>query len=145
MRLDVLLVALPELLEEVVAQQRDVFGALAQRRHPQRDGVDAEIEILAQPPVAQRRVEIDVGRADQPEVDVDDPVAADRPVLALLQHAQQLGLQVRRHLADLVEQQRAALRHLEQAFLVHRRAGERALLVAEQLRLDQVLRESPRS
>ncbi len=70
-----------------------------------------------------------------------DAVAADRPVLALLQHAQQLGLQVGRHLADLVEQQRAALGHLEQPFLVDRRAGERALLVAEQLRLDQVLRD----
>ena len=72
---------------------------------------------------------------------MDDPVAADRPVLALLQHAQELGLQVRRHLPDLVEQQRAALGHLEQAFLVHRGAGERALLVTEQLRLDQVLRD----
>ena len=68
------------------------------------------------------------------------PLAADRPVLALLQHAQQLGLQERRHLADLVEHQRAAARQLEQADLVLQRAGERALLVAEELRLDQVLR-----
>src|SRR4051812_28408359 len=138
-RLDVLLVALPELVEEIVAEQRDVLGALAQRRDAQRDRVDAEVEILAQPPVAQRGIEIDVGGADQAEVDMHDPVAADRPVLALLENAQQLGLQIRRHLADLVEQQRAALGHLEQAFLVHRRAGERALLVAKELRLDQIL------
>ena len=109
-RLDVALVPLPVLLEEVLAEQRDVLGPLAQRRHAQRDRVDAEVEILAQLAVAQRRVEIDVGRADQPEVHADDAVAADRAVLALLQHAQQLGLQVRRHLADLVEQQRARLR-----------------------------------
>ena len=92
-------------------------------------------------PVAQRRVEIDVGGADQPEVHAHDPVAADRPVLALLQHPQQLGLEVGRHLADLVEQQRAPLGHLEQPFLVALRAGEGPLLVAEQLRLDQVLRD----
>ncbi len=52
----------------------------------------------------------------------------------------QLRLQVRRHLADLVEQQRAALGHLEEADLVGVGAGERPLLVAEQLALDQVLR-----
>jgi len=40
---------------------------------------------------------------------------------------------------DLVEQQRAAFGHLEQAFLVHRRAGKGALLVPEQLGLDQIL------
>ena len=131
--------ALPVLLEEVLAQQRDVFGALAQRRHAQRDRVDAEIQVLAQLAVAQRGIEIDVGGADQPEVHAHDAVAADRPVLALLQHAQELGLQIRRHLADLVEQQRAALRHLEQPFLVGRGAGECALLVAEELRLDQIL------
>ena len=139
-RLDVLLIALPELVEEVIAQQRDVLGALAQRRHAQRDRVDAEVEILSQAPLAKRRVEIDVRGADQTKVDVDDPVAPDRPVLALLQHPQQLRLEVRRHLADFVEQQRAALGHLEESLLVHRRAGERAFLVAEQLRLDEVLR-----
>ena len=69
-------------------------------------------------PFAQRQLEIDVRGADQPEVDVHQAVAADRPVLALLQDPQQLRLQVRRHLADLVEQQRAAFGHLEQADLV---------------------------
>ncbi len=59
-------------------------------------------------------------------------------IFAFLEHPQQLGLQVRRHLADLVEQQRAALRHFEQAFLVQRGAGERAFLVAEQLGLDEI-------
>src|SRR5919201_775048 len=139
-RLHILLVPLPELVEEVVAQQRNVLGALAKRRYAQCDGVDPEVEILTQLSFTEGRIEIDVGRADQPEVDVHDPVAADRPVLALLQHAQQLRLQVRRHLADFVEQQRAALRHLEEALLVHRRAGEGALLVTEELRLDEVLR-----
>ena len=45
----------------------------------------------------------------------------------------------KRHVADLVEEQRAALRGLEQAAAVGDRAGERALLVAEQLGLEQAL------
>src|SRR5205823_12389721 len=64
-RLDVLLVALAELVQEIVAQEWNVFGALAKRRYTQRNRVDAEIQSLAQPAVAQRGVEIDVGRADE--------------------------------------------------------------------------------
>jgi len=43
---------------------------------------------------------------------------------------------VARDLADLVEEQRAAVRGLEPAIARGGRAGERALLVAEQLGLE---------
>ena len=43
------------------------------------------------------------------------PAAADRTHLAFLQHAQQLDLQRRRRLADLVEEHGAAVRLLEDA------------------------------
>ena len=43
------------------------------------------------------------------------------------------------HVADFVEEDRAAIGLLELADLLLGRAGERALLVAEQLRLDQLL------
>ena len=59
--------------------------------------------------------------------------------LAFLQRAQQLDLRVERQLADLVEEQRAAVGFLELADALVDGAGERALLVAEQDALDQVL------
>ena len=65
-----------------------------------------------------------------------DPEALD---LALLQHAQHLGLRLGAHVADFVEEDRAAVGLLELADLLLGRAGERALFVAEQLRLDQLL------
>ena len=65
--------------------------------------------------------------------------AADAVDLALLQGAQQLGLQAPVHLGDFVEQQRAAVGLLELADAAGDRAGEGALLVAEQLALQQVL------
>ena len=49
-------------------------------------------------------------------------VAADRADQVLLQHAQQLDLQAHRHVADLIEQQRAAFGGLEQAAMI---AGRR--------------------
>ena len=44
-------------------------------------------------------------------------VAADRPDLAVLEHAQQLALEAEAHVADLVEEERAAVRLLEEAAL----------------------------
>ena len=62
-------------------------------------------------------------------------LAADAPNDAVLEHAQQLRLQRQRHLGEFVEEERAAVRDLEQAGLVAVRAGEGALPVTEQLRL----------
>ena len=50
---------------------------------------------------------------DQPEVGLDRLGAADALDLALLDRAQQLGLQIEPQVADLVEEQRAARRELE--------------------------------
>jgi hypothetical protein len=66
-------------------------------------------------------------------------VAADAVDLALLDGAQQLGLQAGVHLADFVQQQGAAVGFLELADAAGDGAGEGALLVAEQLALEQVL------
>ena len=75
------------------------------------------------------------------DVDVDRAVAAEPRELAVLQDVQQLGLQRRRHLADLVEHDRAVLRELELADARSAGAGEGAALVAEQLALEQVGRQ----
>ena len=59
----------------------------------------------------------------------------------LLQHAQDLGLRARAHVADLVEEEAAAVGLLEAADPLLVGAGERALLVAEELGFEQVLLE----
>ena len=66
---------------------------------------------------------------------------ADAHEGAGLEHAQQLDLQLERHLGDLVEEQRAAVGALEEALVLAVGAGEAALLVAEDLALDQVRRD----
>src|SRR5690606_25591174 len=53
----------------------------------------------------------------------------------------ELGLQARLHLADLVEEDRPAVRELELAGLFRVGAGERALFVTEELALEQLRRE----
>jgi hypothetical protein len=61
--------------------------------------------------------------------------------LAVLQHAQQLRLRRLVQVADLVEEDRAAVRKLESTTPQGRRAGECTLLVPEELALDQVGRD----
>ena len=66
-----------------------------------------------------------------------DCAPADALELALLQDAQQRDLRLHRQLADLVEEDGPAVGELEAAEAPLRRAGERAFLVAEELRRDQ--------
>ena len=75
----------------------------------------AEVEILAEPPRRDRRAQLAVGRRDEPHVDLHQRGAADALEPLLLERAQDLGLQRQRQLANLVEEQRAAMRHLELA------------------------------
>ena len=86
-----------------------------------------------------------VGGGDDPDVDANVVLAAEARELAVLQHLQQLRLQRKAHVADLVEEHRAVVGELELAGLVLDRAGERAALEAEQLRLEQLGRAARRS
>ena len=58
---------------------------------------------------------------------------------AVLEHAQELHLQGRAHVADLVEEDGAAVREAEAPFAVVDGVGEGAAHVPEQLRLEQLL------
>ena len=57
-----------------------------------REDVDAVIQILAEGPFRNHRLEILVGCRDQPDISLLGHGAANRPEFALLDHTQQLGL-----------------------------------------------------
>ena len=67
----------------------------------------------------------------------DRRAAADALELALLEDAEELGLGLQGQLADLVQEEGAAVGQLEAADPPGEGAGEGAFLVAEQLALDQ--------
>src|SRR5262249_59230111 len=112
-----------------------VVAALAQRR--QVDGEDAEAVIQVRPELALRRpgLQVAVRGGDESDVRPDGLAAADALEGLVLQQAQHLRLKRQRHVADLVEEQRAARDLLELADAPAVGAGKRALLVAEQLAL----------
>ena len=122
-------------------QRGNVAEALPERRQRDRHDVQAIEEIGAEPALLHLLFEIAIGRGDDADVDADVRRAADPLERLFLEKPQQLGLEQRHHLADFVEEQRAAVRHLDQAALLPVGAGERAPLVPEQLAFEQRLRK----
>ena len=104
--------------------------------------VQTIVEVGAELALRHRIVQVPVGGGDHAHVGVDRARAAQAHELALLQHAQELRLRGGRHLGDFVEKQHAARRQLNLSGLGLLRAGEGAALESEQLRFEQLLRQS---
>src|SRR5205085_2412528 len=128
-------------LEEEFCEELYVIAPLAQGRYVNRDGRDAVEQIVAEQAVADGVRRESVGRGDEAEVNGVGLLRAELAVAALLKDAQELRLKLHGHLGDLVQEERAALGVLYESVLVGVRAGERALRVAEQLRLDEFFGE----
>src|SRR5271157_4523729 len=127
------------LAQEVIGEQRDVILALAERRQRDIDHVYPVEQLLAEASGLDLLFEVAVGRAQNADVEADRLVGAERIAFALLHRAQQLDLERKRQLADLVEEYGAFVRRLQESHLVLCRARECAALVAEQLAFEQVL------
>ena len=128
------------LVEEVLDQRGNIFLAVAQRRQRQVDHVEAVVQILAEAPFLHQLLQIGVGGGHDAHVDADGFGRAQRHELALLDHAQQLGLGLERDGADLVEEDGPAVGDFEVAFARGHGAGEGAFDVAEERRFQQIRR-----
>src|SRR5581483_8815382 len=121
--------------------ERDVLAPLRERRDRDLHDPQPIVEVLAEFPLLHRLLEVVVRRGEEPHVDLDRVVAADALELLLLDRAQELRLRLERHVAHLVEEERPAVRRLELALASGDRARERALLVPEELALDELARQ----
>ena len=87
----------------------DVVGAVAQRRQLDPDDVEAVVQVGPELALLDQPAQAAVGGGDEADVHRHRAGAAHGHDLPLLEQAQQLGLEVQGDLADLVQQQRAAL------------------------------------
>ena len=110
--------------QEVARQQQYVLAPLPQGRQVEGDDVQPVVEILAKTPCLHLRQGIPVGGADEAHVHRLQLAAADPLQGAGLDEAQQLALQVQIHLADLVEEQGAAIRQAGRPLAIPLGAGE---------------------
>src|SRR5206468_2714347 len=114
--------------QEVLGEDADVLVTLAERWHTDRDDIEPVVEVLAEAPLSHHLGQVLVRGGDDAHVDLDGVRAAEALELALLEHAQDLGLGHQREVGNLVEEKRAPVGQLEAALLAAGRAGERALL-----------------
>jgi len=130
-------VLLVEPRQEALSEDEDLLLALAQRRNANLHDVEAIVEVFTELTAGERLLEIAIGRRHDPGVHVDHPVASDAGEAEVLQDVQELGLEGKGMLRDLVEVDRPLVGVLELARLSAVRPGERALFVAEELRLEE--------
>src|SRR5688572_15329851 len=121
--------------EKVTCEWKDVVGELG---HVDLDRVEPVVEVFAERTGADHRVEVGVRRADDAHLHLALFVRAEPLEASGLEYAQELHLAVRREVADLVEEERAAVGGFELALACTRRAGVRADFCAEQLRFEEL-------
>src|SRR3569833_528288 len=128
-------------LVERADQDAEIRAALCERRYRDPEPGEAREQVVTERLLGDHVVEVAVRRRDDAQIDRDGAGAADRHDLALLEHAEHRRLRAAGQIADLVEEQRPAVGRADEAGVVGLGARERALLVAEQLALDEVLGE----
>ncbi len=131
------------IVEQAGRDRRNVHRPVLQRRQVHREGGEAVVEIAAEAAGVDLAEQITVGGGDDADVHLARPLRPERANLALLQHAQELDLEGGRGLADLVEEDGAAVGDLEQAGAVLVGAGEGPFLAAEKLALQELVGQRP--
>src|ERR1043166_4836594 len=94
----------------MVGQHRNIFETLTQWRRRDRDHIEPVIQILAELSCAYELHQVAVRSGDYPNIHANGFRAADALELALLQDAQQLGLDVQRQVAYFIQEQRSPVR-----------------------------------
>jgi hypothetical protein len=126
--------------EEMRGEQGQILAPLAQRRDLDHQDGQAEEEVLAHPGVPHRD-ERSIGGGNGAHVDAPAVEPADGPHVAVLQHAQQLRLDLEGQLADFVEEEAPAVRGHEQPRVIGEGPRKRAAAVPEQLAFDEIPRQ----
>ena len=121
-------------------RQGGEVGALAQGGQLHRQAVEAVVQVVPEAPLLGRLQQLAMRGADEAKVHRHGVACAHGRHAAVLQHAQQAGLQGQRHIADFIQEQRAAVglaQAAQAAFLAG--TGEGASHMAEQFGFDEVL------
>ena len=129
------------LAQEMEGEEGDILAAFAQGREVELHDVEAEEEVFAEPALGDHFCQVAVGGGEEADIGGDGLVAADALEDAFAEDAEDFDLGGGVDFADLVEEERAASGLLEAADAALARAGEGALLVAEEFAFEKLRRE----
>ena len=129
-------------LQEARHEQIDVIATLAQRGQAKGENHESMVEIAPERPIRNGQLEVHARCGENAHIDVDHTLATDAAEFTILDGRQQLCLQWKRQLADLVEEERAAIGLFEKAAVGLLCAGEGAANMAEELGLEEGVRHA---
>ena len=128
--------------QEMVQQRRNVLRTLAQRGQVDPHDVQAMIEVAAEFSQPDHVRQVLVRSGQKARIDLHRHRLAHGHYFMLLQHAEELGLQGKRKLADFIEKDRSSLRRPEHAEHGLFGARERPAHVAEKLAFKETLADA---
>src|SRR5215831_2348608 len=128
------------MIDVVVDDCRNLRAALTQRRDPQTNYIQPVIKVFAELALSDQLFEISIGRSDDPYINLGRLLFAQRLNLSFLQEPQQLRLDIKRQVADFVDEQSAARRGANDARRVVDGSGESAAPVTEQITFRKLFR-----
>ncbi len=123
--------------DEAVGEGTDVVGAVAEGGELDDDDVEAVEEVLAEGAVGDGGMEVAVGGGDEADIDLEGLRAADAHDFAVFEDAEELDLDGGGGVADLVEEEGAALGALEGPAVEGRGTGEGPFFVPEELAFEE--------
>src|SRR6185295_8231685 len=97
-------------------QQRNIAAALAEGRQRHGNDVDSIIEILSKCPCPHQGLQVAVRCGDQTDVDVNRTSTADPLETSFLQYPEEFDLGRQRDVAELIQEERSAMRQFEPPF-----------------------------
>jgi hypothetical protein len=112
--------------EEMAGEQQDVRPAVPQGRQVEGQHKHPVVQVEPETAVRHRALEVGAGRRNETCIELYNTLAAQPTDFALLHGGQQLGLQRQGQFSNLVQEQRAAMRLLEEASTRLVRTGESA-------------------
>src|SRR4030095_1207092 len=126
--------------DEIFHEQSNITTPIAKRRDLNRNDIEPVEQVGAEDPVPDGGREVSVRRRQHSDIDDNRLVSPHTFELSLLKHAQHGDLRSLGQLADFIQKDGPAVGRLESTEASLQRSGKRALLVAEQLRRNQRLR-----
>src|SRR5271157_4297620 len=122
---------LGQTIEKMLREYRDVFHALAQWRHSERNNVYPEIKIAAKLLLPDQVQELAMGCGNQADVDSAVAHIAQTAKHPVFQHLEQLWLNLEVDVPDFIQEYCATIGNLEQTLFRTQSAGECALFMTE--------------
>ncbi len=122
---------------EMVGEGGDVLGALAEGWEGDGELAESIEEVFAEETFGEHLFEVAMGGGEDADIDGEDLVAADAGDDAFLEDAKELGLGGKGEVADLVEENGAALGLFESADAACDGAGEGAAFVSEEFGFEE--------